>query len=401
MFKVLWDGRFLTRERARLWSFAILFATVIAIVWLGATAHGLNDYRGRPLGTDFSDVYAAGTLAREHHAPQAYDWAAHYAKEQAIFGKATPFYGWHYPPFFLLLAEALSYLPYIPALLLWQGVGFLFYGLSLYALTRTTLSPGLTKDPLFALLAFSFPACFVNLIHGQNGFLSAALIMAGLALLSSRPFLAGVVFGLLAYKPQFVLLLPFALIAGRHWRILLGLFSSVAFLTIAATAAFGISIWDAFLHSAHLSQTIVLEAGNTGFEKMQSVFAAARLLGAPVFLAYALQSLVMVVVLTALVIVWRNAALHEDKGALLVVATTLSTPYCLDYDLVLLAPVIVLMSARGCAKGFQKGEILLLSALWLIPFAARAIAGATHVALVPLLLIFTGMLLFRRAQLAF
>ena len=401
MIKLLWEGRFLTRERVRLWSLAILLATIVAIGWLALTAQGNSDYRGRPLGTDFSNVYAAGVLAREDHASQAYDWPSHYAKEQAIFGKATPFYGWHYPPFFLILAEALSHLPYIPALILWQGVTFLFYGLALYALVRTTVAPGLTKDPLFALLAFSFPACFVNLIHGQNGFLSAAIMMAGLALLSLRPFCAGVVLGLLAYKPQFVLLLPFALIGGRHWRALIGLICSVAFLTIVATAVFGLSIWDAFLQSAHLSRTIVLEAGNTGFEKMQSVFAAARLLGAPVFLAYALQALVLVIVLTALVIVWRKPALQEDKGALLVLATTLSTPYCLDYDLVLLAPVIVLMSARGYAKGFQNGEILLLCALWLIPLAARCIAGITHFSPAPFFMLAAFAFTFRKAQLAF
>ena len=34
-----------------------------------------------------------------------------------IFGAGTPFYGWHYPPFFLFVAAALALMPYQLALL--------------------------------------------------------------------------------------------------------------------------------------------------------------------------------------------------------------------------------------------------------------------------------------------
>jgi len=53
------DGRWLTRERIRLWALAVLAA--IGCAFLAVTSDGLNDYQGRPLGTDFSNVYAAGT----------------------------------------------------------------------------------------------------------------------------------------------------------------------------------------------------------------------------------------------------------------------------------------------------------------------------------------------------
>jgi len=56
-----------------------------------------------PLGTDFSNVYAAGT------------------------GADTQFYGWHYPPYFLGLAALLAAMPYALALVLWQGVMFALY----------------------------------------------------------------------------------------------------------------------------------------------------------------------------------------------------------------------------------------------------------------------------------
>src|SRR5258706_16321345 len=68
------------------------------------------------------------------------------------------------------------------------------------------------------LLALAAPAVFVNAVRGQNGTWTAALCGGGLSLLERRPLLAGGLLGLLIYKPQLGLLIPVALLAGRHWR---------------------------------------------------------------------------------------------------------------------------------------------------------------------------------------
>src|SRR5690554_6923410 len=86
---------------ARLRGYAIIFLAiyvVAAMLWV-VMADGLIDRNGKPLGTDFSNVYAAGTLALGGEAEAAYDWEKEYAAERAIFGgREVPFYGWHYPP---------------------------------------------------------------------------------------------------------------------------------------------------------------------------------------------------------------------------------------------------------------------------------------------------------------
>ena len=66
------------------------------------------DRQGRPLGTDFSNVYAAGTYVLDGNPDAPFDPPQQYAREQSIFGAATPFYGWHYPPYFLFIAGALG-----------------------------------------------------------------------------------------------------------------------------------------------------------------------------------------------------------------------------------------------------------------------------------------------------
>src|SRR5690348_5926060 len=89
-------GAWLTRERVRLVALAVLAASLIGIGFLLVTSDALNDRFGRPLGTDFSNVYAAGTYVLDGEPAAPFDPARQYAREQAIFGKDTPFYGWHY-----------------------------------------------------------------------------------------------------------------------------------------------------------------------------------------------------------------------------------------------------------------------------------------------------------------
>src|SRR5579871_2929011 len=230
--------------------------TVLAIA--GRGSFGSAD---APLGTDFASFYAAGEAALAGDAKAAYDPAAHFARERALFGAATPFYAWQYPPVFLLVAAPLASLPYLPALLLWQGSSFLLYLAAMLAIVRAAV-PGPAHDlagvsppagvPLVStslLLAAGYPAVFVNFGHGQNGFLTAALLGGGLVLLERRPALAGILFGLLAYKPQLAPMIPVALIAGARWRAVLGAVAAVAGLILVTLAAFGADTWRAFLAS--------------------------------------------------------------------------------------------------------------------------------------------------------
>ncbi len=60
------------------------------------------------------------------------------------------------------------------------------------------------------MIASAFPAVFINIGHGQNGFLTAALLGGALHWLDRKPWLAGILIGMLAYKPQFGVLIPIA-----------------------------------------------------------------------------------------------------------------------------------------------------------------------------------------------
>ncbi len=366
----------MTRERARLWCAALLLAYAAAIGWLFATAHGLADYQGRPLGSDFSDIYAAGLSALHGDPSSPFDPARQFAHEQALFGNTTPFYGWHYPPFFLLVAAPLAALPYIPALVAWQLAGLAAYLAAIFALLRSGPAAGLLRRRDWLLAALAFPAVFVNLTHGQNGLLTAALLSGALLFLDRRPLLAGLLFGLMAYKPQFGLMIPVALIAEGRWRTIASGVLAILLLALITTSAFGLQVWPAFLHSLSFTRMAVLEDGGAGFFKIQSAFALVRLWNGPVVLAYAVQALLTVFVGALLFFFWRSAASYERKGAALCIATLLATPYCFDYDMMALAPAIALMAADGFARGFAPYGKLAASALWLAPLLARPFADA-------------------------
>ena len=325
------------------------------MIYLLVTANGLVDTQGRPLGTDFSSFYAAGTHVLDGNPAAPYDLARQYAREQAIFGVSTPFYGWLYPPFFLFIAAALALMPYGAALAAWQAVTLGFYLLAIRAILATSTRPppaadlpvlarerGL-PDPLWFLLALAFPAVLAIIGHGQNGFLTAALIGGALAVLDRRPIVAGVLFGLLAYKPQFGLMIPVVLAASGHWRAFSAAVATVAFLVAAATLVFGWDVWQAFLESTRFTRLVVLEQGDPGWYKMQSVFAWARMWGAPIPLAYALQGVVVACLVAALIGLWRSPTSYSLKAAALCLATILATPFTFDYDMMLLAPAIAFL----------------------------------------------------------
>jgi alpha-1,2-mannosyltransferase len=94
-------------------------------------------------------------------------------------------------------------------------------------------------------------------------------------------------------------------------------------------------------------------------------------------LAYTAQIVATFSVAVLLIALWHSRASLACKGAGLCLGALLATPYSLDYDMMVLAPAIALMAADGREGGFLPYERVVLAALWLVPIAARFVAGAT------------------------
>lgn len=374
------SGDWLTRPRMRDYSLILLALYAVAtVVWIGLS-DGLIDRNGRPIGTDFSSFYAAGSLTLEGHAADAYAPSAHHAREQRQFGEKTPYYSWNYPPVFLLIAAPLALLPYPLALALFQAAGLALYLMVIAAI----LAPARRRDPVFARnwlpAAAAFPAVFINLGHGQNGFMTAALLGAALVTLE-RPVVSGLCIGLLCYKPQFALVIPIALLAAGRWRVIASAAATTMALVAFSWLFFGTDTWTAFLASTEMSRKVLLEQGSVGFEKLPSAFAAVRMWGGSVPLAYSVQATLSIALAATLAWLWRSDAAFELKAAALAAASLLATPYMLDYDLVVAGLAIAYLARLGRARGFRSFDISLLAAAWIVPLLSRGIAKITGIPL--------------------
>ena len=388
MLETIATGNWLTERRITVVSTMMLATTILSLVILFVGAHGTLDAAGRPLGTDFSNVWTAGWMADHGRAPFAWDWPAHHAVQVATHHyKAVPFYGWHYPPPFLLVAALLATMPYVPALIVWQAATLVP---ALLLIRR--IVPGRRT----ALVALAAPVVLVCLGHGHNGFLSAFLLGGGLLLLDRRPFLAGLLIGCLVYKPQFAVLLPLVLLAGGHWRVILGAMLSAALLCLLTLTIWGWPVWQAFLDSLPLTRAVVIEQGSTGWEKIASAFSFVRMWGGPLPLAYAVQAAVTGVALLGAVVTTRTAS-PPVRNAAVLAAALLSTPYVLDYDFVILGVAIAFLIADGRARGFLRWDASLLAFAWAAPLFARNLTALTGVPIALLAALAIFALAIRRA----
>ncbi len=116
LWQALRSGEWLTAARMRGYSLILLALSVLVFAGWIAVSDGLIDRNGQPIGTDFSNVYAAGTLTWQGRSAEAYVPALQHAAEKAVFeGRDVPFYGWHYPPFFFAVAVLVAAIPYAGA----------------------------------------------------------------------------------------------------------------------------------------------------------------------------------------------------------------------------------------------------------------------------------------------
>src|SRR5437763_6149668 len=156
----------------------------------------------------FGDFFALWTSAVVTHGGDAavnFDADALHARQVALGMNPDGYNPFPYPPSFLLLLGPLGSLSQYVAFYLFMVPAFAAYVLAMYA--------GRWREWWWGLGACIAPATGITLISGQTGFLSGALMVGGLRLLPTRPALAGVLFGLLTYKPQLGVLVPVALVA--------------------------------------------------------------------------------------------------------------------------------------------------------------------------------------------
>jgi hypothetical protein len=383
-------SHWLTEQRVRVYSCIVLSIFLAAYIGLTALSlPGFVDPRGKPVGYDFIAFWSAARLAVEGRPEAAFDWAtiaaAHHEAVPAIGDKV---FLWHYPPTFLLLILPLGLLAYPAALVAFAGsTAALWAG----------LIRALFHDKRAWLVAAAAPAGLMNLIDGQNGFLTAGFAGLAMVQLERRPRLAGMLIGMLAIKPHLAVLFPLALVASRRWQALVSAAVTAVGFTALAVAAFGLPTTSAFLRDLTQLGDIVDRAG-LPWGQMPSPYVLMLSLHAA-RLAAAVQTLAALGAAICVWLAWRNEhASFEAKAAALFASSMLVSPYLFIYDLTWDAVAIAFLAILGLRGGFLRGEREVLVAAWVAPLALYPLYWLTGLQLGCAVLVMLLVAAMRRAM---
>ena len=238
----------------------------------------------------------------------------------------------------------------------------------------------IAPDPLTRKLALAFPGNALNLFYSQGIFLLIGLMGGGLLAVDGYPLLAGLLLGLsISYKPHLGFLLLVALVAGRRWQALGAMLATVAGLAGLSAVVFGLNIWVLFWQTIPLASHIVATVAEL-WPRMSTPFAAVRLLGGGLPVAWIIQGIVSATVAVIVFWVWRQEAPLAVRASTLVLGALLATPYALEYDLALLSLPLAWMAWEGQVHGWRPGEKYWLPVVWVEPHPGGSAGQKTGIA---------------------
>ena len=290
------------------------------------------DVTGYPIGRDFINFWAAPQIAFGETPTAVFDLARYNERIGALFGAPIPFHMWSYPPVVLLGAWVFAQMPYGLALATWLVGSFaVFARVVVRALPAGTAWIGLVA------LALA-PASLINIVGGQNGFVSGALMLGALLLLDRRPILSGILFGLLTFKPQLGLVVPFVLVALGAWRTILAAALTAAVWYGASVAVLGLDFWQGYIAYTAMHQAgVVYDPASFWSSMMMAPMAGAIALGASASVAGVVQIAVAAVVVVTTVLAVRATDDRLVRTLVVVSAVPLVPHQVFNYDLPMLS----------------------------------------------------------------
>jgi hypothetical protein len=292
-------------------------------------------------GEDFWQHYYAGHTIR-----------GGVAVEEAMAGRVPP--GWHYPyPMFTaVLLLPLSFLPPSVSFRLWAVLLYVTLGLGIYAVARRVAVLGREEALNGTLLCLAWPVTFCAVFIGQiTPILLSLFVTASLLVSARKSYAAGLVLSLALCKPHFALPVFGAFALRRQWRVITAL-GLGAIVLVGMSLVFGQNTapdaWRQYVVSWFLARRTVSLVG-----LLQPLTPGWRLLAT--------------VLGFCMIGVWwlRKQVIGPVDAAWGVLASLLVSPYVPVYDLVLLAPVVVLLVRR---RGVFFWSAIVLSSLSALRF---------------------------------
>jgi hypothetical protein len=357
--------RYLTPWRLKWYSRAILFSVALSFFIVVFAGQGASTLTGR-LGGDYPAFYGAGRIIASGDWQDLYSTPRQTEAQKTLFPhedfKLLPF---SYPPFVALAYYPFSFFNY--------RISYLIHSLFMVGaliLTIQLIRPFnavIDRNPLIALaLALSFYPLFRATLGGQNTAILLLLIVASWRLiLARRQWLAGLVLGLLLFKPQFAIpLMGLYGLSGR-WRVALGsLLTGVVLYALSwwVSGPLWVVSWTKFTWWFSKSDSVVNHANSVSwlgfFEALWGTNnRVALLLGGGTILLTAI----------GLVLLWTLPGRRTDLTAQLAItvpALLLMSPHAMYYDFSLVLFSLAAMTAVNLEK-----YLPILGLVWLCGFS--------------------------------
>lgn len=310
-------------------------------------------------GSDVAYFWAGAKISSLQDFHQAFSRQL-YALEAVQHKGWTVSASFNYPPHFAVLLWPLGQLPYPLAFFLWAFLNPLILGAVVWAVFGRSWYAA-----IFAVLA---PAAFFNLWVGQTGMLVAACLIGGMGLIGRRPILAGVFIGLLTCKPMFGILIPFALLAGRHWSTFISACLTLGGLLLWSFAVQGYEVWVAYftsIPSLYLGNMAASEGLVTFL--VPTVFMAGKILGFDPAVSLGVQALVAAVILACVIWAYGTRRHLGLCGALLFTGTLLASPLGHVYDTSAITMAVFLLLQDMAERSDRPGERFVAVIAWMAP----------------------------------
>jgi Glycosyltransferase family 87 len=316
-------------------------------------------------GHDFIAFLGAARLIDAGAMVDTYDLTLIKAAYQTVLGDRGPAIPWPYPPVTALFIQPLAWVSSVTALAIFFGV------LTAAVVVLVRLVSGRWT---IAFLALGLPSVVVALMSGQNGTFTALLLGLGLIYWQRLPWAAGIALGMLAYKPQFVLLPALmALVLGNR-QVLFAMIATGMVLVLVSIALYGIDPWLAWPQAAS-RQIRYFDADMVPLARVVTVYALVHHWFGSAGLGLAIHALVAAPAVLVICAVWRGTDDLFLRAVTLAVGSVFVSPYAFDYDLAVLAiPLGVLLGAAPRDLALPLREFRWFALLAIGPQAVNALA---------------------------
>jgi hypothetical protein len=199
---------------------------------------------------------------------------------------------------------------------------------------------------MVAIATLAFPPLFHFFVRGQlSALVLACFTAAFLALRADRSWLAGFALGFLVFKPQFLVAIPLVLLLSQAWKPLAGLIISSGAQLAFARIYFGPAVMRAYFDTLwHVSRVVGASELSLAPIQMHSLRSFWTLLIPSPQLGLALYILSSIVTVVVAAAVWKSSAPLSLRFSALTLAAVLVNPHLFVYDLLVLAPAILLLA---------------------------------------------------------